>query len=65
MPPAARGSFEKPPLDPAKLFIFVIAMLWSSAFGQSGVQGEPPPGPRRAAGGKIPLIQMYQPTGDW
>ena len=21
MPPAARGSFEKPPLDPAKLFI--------------------------------------------
>ena len=25
MPPAARGSFEKPPLDPAKLFIFVGA----------------------------------------
>jgi hypothetical protein len=27
MPPAARGSFEKPPLDPAKLF---IKSFWKS-----------------------------------
>jgi hypothetical protein len=24
MPPAARGSFEKPPLDPTKLFIYLF-----------------------------------------
>jgi hypothetical protein len=29
LPPAARGSFEKPPLDPAKLFINVISIFGS------------------------------------
>jgi hypothetical protein len=29
MPPAARGSFEKPPLDPAKLFIICFFTIFA------------------------------------
>jgi hypothetical protein len=44
LPPAARGSFEKPPLDPAKLFIIKQKFLggsWGAVFQKS------PPGRRR------------------